>query len=839
MDTLRFGSVEGDSSPKPRIPDPSAKWQKRWEQMGLFRAPDMPRAGKKYFVMPMFAYPSGDIHMGHFRNYTLTDAIARKKKMEGYDVLHPIGWDAFGLPAEQAAINRGLHPEEWTLSNIAQSKATLQKIGISFDWSREITTCLPDYYKWTQWLFVQFYKQGLAYRKPGEVNWCAHCNTVLANEQAAGGVCWRCGNSVAKKTLTQWYFKITACADRLLDGIDTLNGWPESVKTLQRGWIGRSVGAQIDFRLEDGAKIPVFTTRPDTIYGVTFMAISPEAPLVKSLPVPAARRADVDQFLRLSAAQSAVDRLAQAERRGVDTGVQVVNPINGEYIPLWIADYVLAGYGTGCLMGVPAHDQRDFEFAKQHGLPIKPVIRVGDRDQNPDTMTEAVPGEGTMINSGRFDGLVGQAGIDAVIAYVEKEGIGRAQTQYHLMDWLISRQRYWGAPIPMIHCAQCGILTVPESDLPVLLPKGDIDFLPKGRSPLADVPEYINVTCPQCGGKAQRDPDTMDTFMCSSWYFLRYLDPHNDREPFARAKAQAWLPIDYYMGGITHATGHLIYFRFFTKFLKDQGWLTVDEPATVLFNHGMVMDSAGQVMSKSRGNVVSPLDLMQAHGVDPVRLTMFFASPAGREVLWSDAGMVGIERFLSKVDRFVRDARTVGGDRRFDPDRRFDVSTLPDVEREAYRKLHDTIRRCDRDFEIMQLNTCIAAVMELIAVVAPGDQLSVEMRLVCAATMARLLAPMAPHLAEEWWEILGFGPTIFRSPWPTVDESALPTDTVTIAVQINGRLRGQVTVPALADQSAVLRAVESDDKIRPHLSGVRLKQIYVPGRLINLVIRPS
>jgi leucyl-tRNA synthetase len=837
MDTTESIVTAGDTPAPHKVPDPSAKWQRRWEEMGLFRAPEFPRPGRKYFVMPMFAYPSGDIHIGHFRNYTLTDAIARRKLMEGCDVLHPFGWDAFGLPAEAAAIKRGLHPEAWTLENIAQSKWTLAQAGISFDWTREVSSCLPDYYKWTQWMFIQLFRHGLAYRKAADVNWCGSCGTVLANEQAAGGVCWRCGSEVTKKSLTQWFFKITAYADRLLTDIDTLDGWPENVKTLQRNWIGKSVGAEIDFRVENGAEFSVFTTRPDTIYGVTFMAIAPDAPLLSSLPIPTSHRVAVDRFVKTAVSKPSVDRMMEQEKSGVDTGLKVHNPVTKTYVPLWVADYVLAGYGTGCLMGVPAHDQRDFEFAKKYGLPIRTVIRgIGDDLPAEDT-TAATPDYGTMINSGPFDGLVGQAGVDAVIAHLEETGTGRAQTQYHLTDWLVSRQRYWGAPIPMIHCERCGINPVPEEELPVLLPKGDIDYLPKGRSPLADVPAYMSVNCPQCKGLAQRDPDTMDTFVCSSWYFLRYLDPHNDRAPFDREKAKAWLPIDCYIGGITHATGHLIYFRFFTKFLRDIGWLPVDEPASMLFNHGMVLDATGQVMSKSKGNVVSPLDLFARHGVDPARLTMFFASPADREVLWSEAGMVGIERFLLKVDRFVRDTAAAIGNGPFDPDRRFDPAALSGVERDAYRKLHATIRKFDRDFAAMQMNTCTAAVMELVGEIAPGDQLSVPLRAVGAATIVRLLAPLVPHLAEEWWEVLGKGPTVFRAGWPQVDEAALPADTMTIAVQVNGKLRGQVTIPSDADEATVVGAAERDEKLRAYLQGTRVKQVYVSGRLINFVVR--
>jgi len=822
-----------------KLSDPSAKWQQRWEQMGLFRAPEIPDPRKRYFVMPMFAYPSGDIHMGHFRNYTMTDAIARKKMMEGREVLHPFGWDSFGLPAEQAAIKRGLHPKEWTLRNIAQSKATLKSIGISFDWSREVISSEPEYYKWTQWMFLQFCKHKLAYRKESEVNWCDNCKTVLANEQAAGGICWRCEGPVTKKTLTQWYFKITAYADRLLDDIDELTHWPDNLKALQRNWIGRSHGTEIGFTLADGVKLTVFTTRPDTVFGVTFMAIAPDAPLLKALTISASHRPAVDAFVAAAQRQTTVERIAQGGKNGIDTGLVAVNPLNNERIPLWVADYVLSGYGTGCIMGVPAHDQRDFEFARAHNLPIRPVIRAGETDPDPVTMTEAVSNIGVMINSGPFDGLAGQAGVDAVCDYLEKHHLGRRKTAYHLTDWLISRQRYWGAPIPMIHCTACGVVPVPESDLPVLLPTGDIDFLPKGRSPLADVPEYMNVTCPSCARPAQRDPDTMDTFMCSSWYFLRYLDPHNNEAPFDKEKAAAWLPIDHYMGGITHATGHLIYFRFFTKFLKDIGWLKVSEPAIEMFNHGMVLDAQGAVMSKSKGNVVSPIDLIEQHGVDPLRLTMFFATPGDREVLWSGSGLVGAERFLSKLDRFVHDAIAAAAARRRDPDMWFDSETLSETERALYRKLHMTIRKVDTDFARMQFNTHTAAVMELLGELGDGSTLNPNLRFVCAATMVRLLAPLIPHLAEEWWEQMGFADSVFQSGWPTADESAIPSDTVVVAVQVNGKLRGQVEVPSDADEDVAAAAAEREPKVASHLNGERIKTIYIPGRLINFVVRPQ
>ncbi len=598
-----------------------AKWQKRWDDQKLFHAPDMPR--EKYYLLVMFAYPSGDIHMGHFRNYIIGDAMARYQWMLGKDVLHPFGWDAFGLPAEQAAIKRGLHPAEWTVKNIEVSRNTLKKVGISFDWDREIASCFPDYYRWSQWIFLKMYERGLAYRKDSLVNFCTTCNTVLANEQVEDGACWRCHNPVSKKRLNQWYLKITEYADRLLESLDGLDGWSDRLKTIQRNWIGKSSGSEVKFKLEGSdLEIPVFTTRPDTIFGVTFMAIAPEAELLESLSIPSDRQKAVTEYISKSVAKSEIERQAVSEDKdGVFTGLYAINPLSGDKVQLWIADYVLASYGTGVVMGVPAHDSRDFAFARKYGVPIKVVIKpVGGEVPDAATMTEAYIEKGEMVNSGQFNGRVGTEGIDAVIDFVESKKLGSRKVNFKLRDWLISRQRYWGTPIPIIHCPKCGEVPVAFDQLPVELPTQGVDYIPKGRSPLADATDWVNVKCPKCGGPAQRDPDTMDTFICSSWYMLRYTDNKNNTAPYEVAKCDAWLPIDLYIGGITHATGHLIYFRFFTKFLHDIGMSKHDEPAIRMFNHGMVSDAEGRVMSKSLGNVVSPIDVMKERGVDISRL---------------------------------------------------------------------------------------------------------------------------------------------------------------------------------------------------------------------------
>jgi len=813
-----------------------AKWQQRWEKDGLYKAADLPNPRNKYYMLEMFAYPSGDIHMGHFRNYIIGDAVARWKMMQGKDVLHPFGWDSFGLPAERAAIKRGVHPKDWTMSNIKVSRETLKKVGISYDWDREVISSEPDYYKWTQWMFIQLFKKGLAYRKHGYVNWCPEDKTVLANEQVKDGKCERCGTVVEKKEQEQWYFKITDYADRLIDDLDNLPHWPENLKIIQREWIGRSFGAEIDFILEDSkTKLPVFTTRPDTIYGVTFMAISPESEILKSLNVKSPNKEKVDEYRRKAMAKSDMERAtATDDKDGVFTGAYAINPFNKEKVQLWVADYVLAGYGTGAVMGVPAHDTRDFAFAKKYAIPIKVVIHPDERTSlNINDINYAYTEHGPMVNSEPFNGLKGKEAIEAVTKFAEEKGIGRSQKQFRLKDWSISRQRYWGCPIPIVHCKKCGLVPVPDDKLPVLLPKVD-NFIPKGRSPLADVPEFMNVKCPKCGGEAQRDPDTMDTFVCSSWYYLRYLDAHNDKEPF-RKDTNRWMPIDLYVGGITHATGHLIYFRFFQKFLKDIGWTKDEEPVVRMFNHGMVMDAGGDIMSKSKGNVVSPVTLMNERGVDISRLGMYFTAPSDREVLWSNDTLTGVEKFV--VNRFYQLIASFLGT---GPDlkQHFKKNDLSENDWKLYIKLNQTIKRVQESYDQLQFNTAISALMELVRDYEQAKPESGELNDYIILKATQMIAPVAPHLAEEMWEEFGFTGSVFKSSWPEYDPSAIVGDMIVIAIQINGKLRDSVAVAVDSDQSTVEKAAFESTKVKAFTENKEIvKKIYVPGRILNILVK--
>lgn len=814
-----------------------SKWQKTWDKTGLFKAPDKPDPDKKFYMLEMFAYPSGDIHMGHFRNYIIGDAVARWKMMQGKQVLHPFGWDSFGLPAERAAIKRKIHPKEWTLSNIKVSRDTLKKVGIGYDWDREVISSEPDYYKWTQWMFIQLFKKYLAYRKHGYVNWCPEDKTVLANEQVKDGRCERCGSVVEKKEQEQWYFKTTAYADRLIDDLDSLPDWPDNLKTIQKEWIGRSFGAEIDFTLEDTKeKISVFTTRPDTIYGVTFMAISPESEILKTLNLEESYTEKVDEYSRKAMSKSDLERTtATDDKDGVFTGKYAINPFNNEKVQLWVADYVLAGYGTGVVMGVPAHDTRDFAFAKKYGIPMKVVIHPDEKTSlELKTMTEAFTEYGPMVNSDKFNGMSGQKAIDAVTHYAEENKFGRKQKQFKLKDWSISRQRYWGCPIPIIHCKKCGLMPVDDKDLPVLLPDVE-NFMPKGRSPLADVPEFMNVKCPKCGGEAQRDPDTMDTFVCSSWYFLRYLDAHNDKEPFDKDKTKRWMPIDLYIGGITHATGHLIYFRFFQKFLKDIGWTTNDEPAKRMFNHGMVMDSHGEVMSKSIGNVVSPIELMDKRGVDICRLGMYFTAPSEKEVLWSSDTLTGVEKFV--INKFYPLVEKFVGSKP-DLNKYFKKADLSENDWKLYIKLNQTIKRVQDSFEMLQFNTAIAALMELVRDYEHSQPESPQLNDYIILKATQMTASMTPHMAEEMWLQFGFSESIFKSNWPKFDPDAIVGDMIEIAVQVNGKLRDSVTVQSDSDQETVETAAFESQKVRAFTDNKQIiKKIYVPGRILNIVIK--
>jgi leucyl-tRNA synthetase len=814
-----------------------AKWQQRWQESNLYKAAEHPDPNNKFYMLVMFAYPSGDIHMGHFRNYIIGDAVARRQMMLGKDVLHPFGWDAFGLPAERAAIQRGIHPEAWTLSNIKISRETLQKVGISFDWSREIASCLPDYYKFTQWMFIQMFNKGLAYQKKGWVNWDPIDKTVLANEQVKDGIAERSGAKVEKKELMGWYFRITDYADQLIDVLDKLPDWPDNVKTMQREWIGRSHGLEVDFVIEEtGEKLPIFTTRPDTIFGVTYMAIAPESELIGRLSLEGDYQAAVAQYRQEALGRTEIERSAlNREKDGVFTGKYAINPFNNERVPLWVADYVLAGYGTGAVMAVPAHDTRDFAFARKFDLPVKVVIHPGHNTPlDVNHMTDAFTEYGVMVNSGQFDGKEGRDGVDAVGVYAEQKAIGRRVTNFKLKDWSISRQRYWGCPIPIVHCPACGPVAVPEMELPVVLPTVE-NYLPKGRSPLADVPEFMSVTCPKCGGNAQRDPDTMDTFVCSSWYFLRYIDPHNNQVPFDKAMARAWMPIDLYIGGITHATGHLIYFRFFQKVLRDLGWLSDDEPAIRLFNHGMVMDAHGEVMSKSKGNVVSPVGLMADRGVDVARLAMYFTAPSEKEVLWSNDALTGLEKFvLNRMFPIMESFRHSSPDLK----QHFKADSLTEAERALYIKLNQTIKKVDESCERLQFNTAIASLMELIRDYNPAAIANNYLNDCVILKAIQMIAPLAPHLAEELWERAGFTDSIFKSAWPTCDMTAIIGETVEIAIQVKGKLRDTVTVAADAGQSEVEKAALASPKVQTHVGGKEiLKKIYVPGRLLNIVTK--
>jgi len=784
-----------------------AKGHAKWREWNLFDTAASPR--KKFYMLEMFAYPSGDIHIGHFRNYSIGDVVARYKRMRGYDVLHPFGWDAFGLPAENAAIKHGVHPREWTHKNIALGRATLQRMGISYDWKREVLTCEPDFYKWTQWLFLQLFAQGLAYRAPSLVNWCPN-DGILANELVHDGHCWRCGREVGKKEIENcWFFKYSDFSQRLLDGLDHLEGWPEKIKILQRNWIGRSEGSEIDFDC-DGRKLTVFTTRPDTTWGVTFMVLAPEHPLAAEV---ARTRPEVAAYIRKATLKKDWERLAEGDKDGVFTGLLVTNPLNGEKVQLWVADYVVASYGTGVVMGVPGHDERDFDFARKYGIPIRVVIQPLDGRLDEATMTEAYVDPGTMVNSGDLDGTPTPSGIPKVIAYLERRGVGRPKVNYRLKDWLISRQRYWGCPIPIVHCPRCGAQPVPQEQLPVLLPLDVREFIPKGRSPLADHPAFMQVDCPKCGGPAQRDPDTMDTFMCSSWYLFRYVDPHNDRLPWEKAAARTWLPVDLYIGGDEHACMHLLYFRFITKVLHDAGWLPMDEPTLRLFNHGMVYDAEGELMSKSKGNVVSPHELMDQYGVDVARIAMFFFAPSEDPILWKETGLVGAQRFVFRFWERVLAAKDV------------------EEPRDVQRKLHQTIAKITRSMEQdLHFNTTIAAIMEFM-------NLAKELSRPTARTLVQLVAPMAPFLAEELWEVLGGKGSVFQSTWPEYDAELAREDEVEIVVQLNGKVRSRFTVPAQSAE-AELRALALQQKaVQEALAGRKPRNVVVvKGRLVNVVV---
>jgi leucyl-tRNA synthetase len=808
-----------------------AKWRKHWKEWKLYDTPQTPE--KKFYQLEMFPYLSGDIHIGHFRNYVIGDFVWRYKKMHGCDLLHPFGYDAFGIPAEEAAIKRGASPRKWTDENLATGTQTLKALGISYDWSREVRTCDPDYYKWTQWLFIKLFGKGLAYRDTSLVNWCPSCNTVLANEQVIGGKCWRCEAVVEKRELEQWFFKITSYAQRLLRNLDRLKDWPEPVKIMQRNWIGRSEGAELVFELKDNpdVKLPIFTTRPDTVYGVTFMAIAPEHKLVSKLLEQMPNKEEVIAYRDAALAKSEIERMAEdREKDGVDTGLRVRNPFNNEDVQLWVADYVLASYGTGMVMAVPAHDQRDFEFAKRYGIPIKIVIQPPDRELKLEEMEAAYVDPGMMVNSGPFDGISSVEGIRKVAEYAQDKGFGKPAVSYRLRDWLISRQRYWGAPIPMIHCPKCGMVPVPAEELPVLLPdESKVDFVPKGRSPLESVREFMSVRCPKCGADAKRDADTMDTFVDSAWYHLRYVDPHNEKVIFSKSEAEKWLPIDLYIGGAEHATGHLLYFRFMTMFLYDLGICPVEEPAARLFNHGMVLDEQGDVMSKSKGNAISPRELIDRIGVDAARVAMLFFAPPGHEVLWSEKGIKGSTRFLERIYAEAMTAAQIEA-------KDYDPAQLEGDELAIYRAIHKTIKQVTDDCNEMGYNTAIARMMEFVSLYANSEAKTSAVARDAMEKLAQLIAPFAPFLAEELWEAFGNKDSVFNSQWPDYDKGAVVEEAVTIVVQVNGTLRGKLEVSKDAPKDEVIAAAREIEVVKGYLTTKPKKTIYVPGRLVNFVV---
>jgi leucyl-tRNA synthetase len=847
------------------------KWFTRWQDDAELYAADRDSAKKKYYVLEMLPYPSGALHMGHVRNYAIGDALARYMWMNDYNVLHPMGWDSFGLPAENAAIQNNTPPRQWTLGNIAKMKAQMKRLGFAYDWSREVTTCLPDYYRWNQWFFLKFYEKGLAYRKKSRVNWCPKCATVLANEQVVEGCCWRHEDTlVEQRELEQWFLRITKYAEELLCDLDKLDGWPEKVRTMQRNWIGRSEGTLVDFKLDGpagaaGSAISVFTTRVDTIFGATSVQLAPQHPLIADLAaVNRDLRAKVDELIAEQRKAKEVGDIGEIEKHGVFTGRYAVNPFNKEKIPVWVANYILMDYGTGAIMSVPAHDERDYDFAKKYNLEIRLVILPLANDPEETVAEPPLPfvgHDGMLINSGAYSGLECSDAIKKMSAHAEKSAFGKATITYRLKDWGISRQRYWGTPIPMLYCDRDGIVPVPEKDLPVILPEA-VDIAHAVGSPLGGLPEFVNATCPKCGGPARRETDTMDTFVDSSWYFYRYTDAHNDRAPFDSKIAQYWFPIDQYIGGVEHAILHLIYSRFWTKFMRDLGLITNGEPIERLFTQGMVIKD-GAKMSKSLGNVVSPDEMIARYGADAARLYSLFAAPPDRDLDWQDSGIEGIQRFLGRVYRFVvRNAGTASAaSAETSP-----ATLLSPQSRQIQRKLHQTIKRVSDDFQgRWHFNTCISAIMELVnalyayeEVVARGpspanagskttevsrqtsstEESTPALLAEVQRSLVLLLAPFAPYLAHELWEMLGEKETLLKARWPKYDAALAKEEELEIPVQINGKLRSRITVPADAPESFVLEHALADEKVQTAIAAKQIiKKIIVPGKLVNIVVK--
>jgi leucyl-tRNA synthetase len=860
--------------------DLDKKWQQRWASTRAFEV-EVDPSRPKFYCLEMFAYPSGHAHVGHVRNYIIGDVMARTKRMRGYNVLHPFGWDAFGLPAENAAIKNGIHPEVSTRANIAHMKGQLQRLGISYAWERELATCDAEYYQWNQWLFIRMYERGLAYRRRSAVNWCPSCNTVLANEQVVDGGCWRCASAVETRDLEQWFFRITAYADELLDATKELTGWPDKVLTMQQNWIGRSEGARVKFALEPGfatrvqgsepsgaspqsgaggaESIEVFTTRIDTIFGATFVLLGPEHPLVGRFAELAADPISFRQQAQSFRLQDRAARLSgDIEKQGFDTGVRAINPFTNQPVPIWVANFVLGEYGTGAVMAVPAHDQRDFEFARKYNLPIRVVVTADGQPRAQEDLTEAADAYGTVVDSGDFTGLPSEEAQKRMIAAMAPRGIAEGTVQYRLKDWGISRQRYWGTPIPMIYCEKDGIVPVPFEQLPVALPK-IAEFTGRGDSPLAQVPEFVNVRCPRCGSPARRETDTMDTFVDSSWYFYRFADPRNQEMPFDPAKVKYWLPVDFYSGGVEHAILHLIYSRFFARVFRDLGLVDHSEPFTQLLTQGMVLKD-GNVMSKSKGNVVDPDTMLQQFGADALRLYVMFVAPPEKEVEWTDTGLKGAFAFLARVWRLADHwNETIAGEGIDSPDT---CSDLNPAERALRRKTHDTIRRVTADIEQrQQLNTAVSAMMELVnelyafsdKTVTGGTSRRIDedvehagqverMQTICVLREAlealiRMLAPFAPHTAEELWEHLGHADGLMAASWPAFNPDVAKAEEIVVPVQVNGKVRARLTVPAETSEVELEQLALADPGVQAYLSGKTVKKVVVAkGRLVSVVI---
>ena len=811
------------------------KWQKEWEEKQIYKVTEDPNK-EKYYVLEMFPYPSGKLHMGHVRNYSIGDVLARYKTMKGFNVLHPMGYDAFGLPAENAAIKHGIEPAKWTYENMDEMTAQLKELGLSYDWDRKVATCSPEYYKWMQWIFIQFYKKGLAYKKENPVNWCPSCQTVLANEQVVDGECERCHSKVGKKSLSQWYFKITDYADRLLDGLEDLPGWPNKVKLMQKNWIGKSYGAQVKFDIADSDKnLEVFTTRVDTIYGVSYMVLAPEHPYVSEFVKGTEYEKAVEEYIDKVNHMSEIERTSTTnEKTGVFIGKYCINPLSGKEIPIYISDYVLMGYGTGAVMGVPAHDQRDFDFAKKFGLDIVPVVDCGDKDVDLYNLTEAVKADGVLINSGEYTGMKSREAIDKIATVLEEKGIGKKTVNYRLRDWLISRQRYWGTPIPMIYCDHCGWVPEKEENLPVMLPT-DIEFTGKGESPLATSAHFSETTCPVCGAKAKRELDTMDTFLDSSWYQLRYTDPKNEKKIFDSEKANYWMNVDQYIGGVEHAILHLMYARFFQMALSDLGLVEYSEPFKNLLTQGMVIKD-GKKMSKSIGNIVAPSEIIEKYGADTARLFILFAAPPEKELDWSDAGVEGSFRFINRVYKMVYENIEKYGDVKAN------TKAVSKSDKQLAYVLNNTINKVGLDIgERFNFNTAISSVMELVNEMYKYkelDDFNSEFFRDAIEKLVLILAPFVPHVCEEMWHALGNEESVHLQSWPAVDEKALVKDEVEIVVQINGKVKLKMNVANGLSREELENVCMQADEIKELVEGKNVvKVIPVPGKLVNIVIK--